>query len=349
MRRITVRHASFGAIAAVLMAMSQALSAQDGQPPPAVPPSTAPQTPAPAPATPPDVFTIGSGRVAPPRALSDVKPGYTPEAIRARIEGVVRLRGIVERDGTVSGIEVIKSLDATYGLDQAAIDAFKQWRFQPGTIDGNPVRVLINMEMTFTLRGANAVQAWPDGFTAGGVPTGAVDETAETQGLRVKMPRPVGWITHRDLPGELFRVRSGDGLRFVAVLQPTGAPVELRSPAAPAIIQQIAESVRRSVPGGDSEVLATGQIQTPLTFYVWSALRLPTVPNPAGAAAAPSPYSEARTWMFTRTINGKAVGIACTVLIPRGVDAAAIDARVRQAAAEFAPILSNISIEVLPG
>jgi TonB family protein len=339
---MTVRYASFAAVAALLTAMSQSPAAQDA---PAAQPTPA-QTPAPTPGTPPDVYTIGRDRVAAPRVVSEVKPAYTPEAIRARIEGVVRLRGIVERDGTVSAIEILKSLDATTGVDQAAIDAFKQWRFQPGTVDGNPVRVMVAMEMTFTLRGPNVVQAWPDGFTAGGVPTGAVDETAEGQGLRVKIPRPVGWTTRRDLPGELFSVRSGDGLRFVAVIQPSVAPFELRWPAAPAVLQQISETIRRAQPSGDSEVIATGQIQTPLAFYVWSAMRLPTVPGPPAETNA---FAEARVWIFTRTINGKAVGIACTTLIPRGLDAAAIDARVREAAAELAPIISNISVEVLPG
>lgn len=346
---MTVRYASFAAVAAFLTAMSQSPSAQDAPPAPTSPA----QTPAAAstPATPPDVYTVGRDRVAPPRVVSEVKPRYTPEAIGNRIQGKVRLRGIVERDGTVSAISVVESLDATYGLDQAAIDAFKQWRFQPGTLDGNPVRVMVAMEMVFALRGSEIAQAWPDGFTVtvGGVPTGAVDETAETQGLRVKMPRPVGWITHRDLPGELFRVRSGDGLRFVAVVQPTVAPIDLRFPVAPAIIQQIVESVRRSTPGGESDVIATGQVQTPLAFYVWSALRLPTVPNPPGTTTDTNPYAEARAWMFTRTINGKAVAIVCSTLIPRGLDPMAIEARVREAAAEFAPIIGNVSIEVLPG
>jgi TonB family protein len=335
-------YASFVVAAALVTAMAPSPSAQNAASPPAPP-----QTPAAPPAAPPDVYAIGRDRVAAPRVLSDVKPRYTPEAMRARIQGTVRLRGIVERDGTVSAIEVINSLDATNGLDQAAMDAFKQWRFLPGTVDGNPVRVMIAMEMSFVLRDSDIAQAWPDGFTAGGVPTGAIDETAEAQGLRVKMPRPVGWITRRDLPGELFSVRSGDGLRFVSVVQPSGAPFDLRWPAAPAIVQQISETIRGSRPG--AEVVATGQIQTPLAFYVWSALRLPTVPNPPGTPAEPSAYGEARVWMFTRTINGKAVGIACTTLIPRGLDAAAIESRVRQAAAELAPIVSNISIEVLPG
>jgi TonB family protein len=57
---------------------------------------------------------------------------------------------VVNTDGTIGDVEVTTSLDA--GLDQEAIKAVKQWRFEPGTKDGKPVPVLITLEMTFTLR-----------------------------------------------------------------------------------------------------------------------------------------------------------------------------------------------------
>src|SRR4051794_1289207 len=127
-----------------------ALRAQTPSPAPQQSPGSPPaQTPAPAADS---VYPIG-GTVAPPRVQREVKPGYTPEAMRNRIQGSVRLQAIVERDGTVSGIQVIRSLDSQFGLDQSAVDALKQWQFQPGVLaDGTPVRVLINVELTFTLR-----------------------------------------------------------------------------------------------------------------------------------------------------------------------------------------------------
>ena len=49
-------------------------------------------------------------------------------------------------------IKITRSLDSTFGLDQQAIIAVKQWRFRPGTYKGQPVPVLVNVELTFTLR-----------------------------------------------------------------------------------------------------------------------------------------------------------------------------------------------------
>jgi TonB family protein len=95
------------------------------------------------------VYKPGAG-VSAPVVVKQVKPQYTPEAKDAKIQGVVTLECVVESDGTIGDVEVTTSLDA--GLDQEAIKAVKQWRFEPGTKDGKPVPVLITLEMTFTLR-----------------------------------------------------------------------------------------------------------------------------------------------------------------------------------------------------
>jgi len=95
------------------------------------------------------VYKPGNG-VSAPILVKEVKPQYTPEAKKAKIEGSVTLECVVEPDGTIGDVEVTKSLDA--GLDQEAIKAVKQWRFEPGTKDGKPVPVLVTLEMTFTLR-----------------------------------------------------------------------------------------------------------------------------------------------------------------------------------------------------
>ena len=105
----------------------------------------------------------GRPGVVPPRLVHEEKPTYTPEAMRARIQGAVRLRGIVELDGTISNIEVVQSLDPTYGLDNAAVAALRQWRFQPGTLNGQPVRVLVTIDMRFALRTDVPTQSWPTG------------------------------------------------------------------------------------------------------------------------------------------------------------------------------------------
>jgi TonB family protein len=87
-----------------------------------------------------------------PKILREVKPQYTSDAMRAKVQGTVLLECVVRPDGSVSDIQVVKSLDSTFGLDQEAVKAARQWRFQPGTRMGEPVAVLVTIELTFTLR-----------------------------------------------------------------------------------------------------------------------------------------------------------------------------------------------------
>lgn len=87
-----------------------------------------------------------------PQPIREVKPQYTADAMRAKVQGTVLLECVVLPDGTVGPIEVVRSLDSTFGLDQEAIKAAKQWRFKPGTRFGEPVAVLVTIELQFTLR-----------------------------------------------------------------------------------------------------------------------------------------------------------------------------------------------------
>ena len=92
------------------------------------------------------------GDVTTPRLLYDVPPRYTTEAKRAGIQGTVWLEVVVLPDGTVGDVEVTKSLDRVYGLDDQAIAAARNWRFAPGTRFGEPVAVLVGLELFFNLR-----------------------------------------------------------------------------------------------------------------------------------------------------------------------------------------------------
>ncbi len=87
-----------------------------------------------------------------PRLIHDEKPQYTADAMRAKIQGTVVLECVVNPDGTVGDVTVVKSLDATFGLDQEAVKAARKWRFVPGRRLGQPVPVLVTLELTFTLR-----------------------------------------------------------------------------------------------------------------------------------------------------------------------------------------------------
>ena len=87
-----------------------------------------------------------------PRILREVKPAYTSDAMRAKVQGTVLLQCVVRPDGSVSDIQVIRSLDSVFGLDEEAKKAARQWRFAPGTRMGQAVPVQITIELMFTLR-----------------------------------------------------------------------------------------------------------------------------------------------------------------------------------------------------
>jgi TonB family protein len=97
------------------------------------------------------VYCPGGGVTA-PQLLRRVTPQYTSEALRAKIQGSVMLECVVRADGTVGDVKVVRSLDTVYGLDAEAIKAARQWRFSPGTRLGQPVPVVVAIELTFTAR-----------------------------------------------------------------------------------------------------------------------------------------------------------------------------------------------------
>jgi len=97
------------------------------------------------------VYRPGNG-VSLPQVVKQVKAEYTSEAMQQMIEGTVTLDVVVKADGAVGDVNVTQSLDAVYGLDDEAVKAMKQWKFKPGTKDGKPVAVRVEVKMAFTLK-----------------------------------------------------------------------------------------------------------------------------------------------------------------------------------------------------
>lgn len=97
------------------------------------------------------VYRIGPG-IKNPKLIKEAKPGYTAEAMRARIQGLVQLEAVILRNGTVGDVKVTRSLDTVHGLDNEAVKTVKKWRFEPGSKDGKPVAVSVEIEMTFHLK-----------------------------------------------------------------------------------------------------------------------------------------------------------------------------------------------------
>jgi len=97
----------------------------------------------------PKVYTVGNGVIA-PKATYMPLPKYTEAAKKDKIEGIVVLKAIIRKDGTVDSFRVIKGLG--YGLDESAIQTIaREWRFIPGVKNGKSVDVEATIETSFRL------------------------------------------------------------------------------------------------------------------------------------------------------------------------------------------------------
>ena len=90
------------------------------------------------------------GDVKAPVAITRIEPQYTELARKARIEGIVIIEAIIDRNGNVTDVRVLKPLPL--GLDQSALEAVKRWKFSPGTLNGQPVPVIYNLTVNFRLQ-----------------------------------------------------------------------------------------------------------------------------------------------------------------------------------------------------
>jgi periplasmic protein TonB len=95
-------------------------------------------------------YVAGNDGVKSPVLLSQPLPAYTEEARKARTEGVVVIKAVVRKDGSVDSFRVVRGLG--HGLDESAINTIAtKWRFRPGTKNGLPVDVWADIEVTFRL------------------------------------------------------------------------------------------------------------------------------------------------------------------------------------------------------
>ena len=86
-----------------------------------------------------------------PQPVHEVRPQYTARAMREKVEGKVMTQIVVDTDGSVAEARVVRALHPD--LDATALHAVRQWKFKPATTFGKVVRSLVEVELTFTLRG----------------------------------------------------------------------------------------------------------------------------------------------------------------------------------------------------
>ena len=106
--------------------------------------AAAPQTQAPD----ETIYKVGNGITA-PKLLSRIDPQYTPEAKADKVAGTVTLLVVIGTNGAARDIAVEQGIGS--GLDEKAVEAIQQWRFQPGMKDGHPVSVRATIEVNFKL------------------------------------------------------------------------------------------------------------------------------------------------------------------------------------------------------
>jgi protein TonB len=97
----------------------------------------------------PDAPIRPGGDIREPRKVFDVTPVYPAIARAARVEGTVIIEATIARDGSVRDARLLRS---TPMLDQAALDAVRQWRYTPSLLNGTPVEVLVTVTVRFTVR-----------------------------------------------------------------------------------------------------------------------------------------------------------------------------------------------------
>lgn len=95
-----------------------------------------------------EVYEPG-GAVKAPKLLHYVEPAFSSQSKEAFIEGIVKISTVITTEGQPSDPRVVNGLNAEE--DRTAVEALKQWRFQPGTKDGKPVNVKVTIEVAFHL------------------------------------------------------------------------------------------------------------------------------------------------------------------------------------------------------
>jgi TonB family protein len=292
-----------------------------------------------------------------PRVLREVKPRYPAEAERRRIEGTVEVECQVLADGSVGGVRVVRSIDRVYGLDQAAMAAVRQWRFDPAKKDNVPVPAMITVQVSFGLAGGPPPEPvplmWPEPFPGGSATadaTGWMNAEMEAEGLAVRFAYPRGWTLRANAPaGTWFDFVSPDFTRLVVVNLPARSALSSTHRMTSSEQQNMtrAESNRLRNAGSQGVSHGAGQVEAAGILWEWM-----DYSAPAGDPAVPSRFRSrafgmqgiVRIWHFMGRTEGHLVSVFFRVA--HGGDDVEANARAeREAASQFTEILAQLSFK----
>ena len=311
------------------------------------------QTAAPAAlAWPPQGVAVPGNGITPPNLLQRVQPQYPYDAMRRGIQGTVVLGCVVEKDGSVGDVHVLRSLEAD--LDSLATTAVEQWRFAPArTKDGSPIAVAITLNLSFRIAGSpppSPTLAWPQEFDASqsdAVKQHWIEKTVDTAGLRIHLSYPNDWFYQEFPPNDsrLATLRGAMSMRAVTIRRPHPVPISLDGPlTTPALdhfvggIETLELSQKKKI-----EFRSYGQVMTSSTLWVWmdvhaSPSDLPQPPIGRGM------FSDIRSWLFVTSVDRQMVMMDCSILVPTDATAEQRKAQLDQATAQFAGIMRALSI-----
>jgi protein TonB len=103
---------------------------------------------APPPPPPPRIPVRTGGKIQPPALVKRIEPIYPELAVRAHVEGTVILEAIVNEEGRVEAVKVLRSVGM---LDRAAMEAVQQWLYEPLTLNGRKTPFILTVVLTFKL------------------------------------------------------------------------------------------------------------------------------------------------------------------------------------------------------
>lgn len=92
------------------------------------------------------------GKIQSPTLVHRVEPFYPPVAVSARLQGLVILEALVDRDGTVADVKVLRSAGSV--LDREALIAVRQWRYAPLVLNGQRLRFVVTVILSFSVESA---------------------------------------------------------------------------------------------------------------------------------------------------------------------------------------------------
>ena len=322
----------------------------------------APQAPPDATSWPiPGVLVPGVEGVTAPRVIKEVKANYTGEAMRARIQGVAVLECVVEMDGRVGPVRIVRSLDAVHGLDEEAIRTLRQWRFTPAMKEGVPVRVAVKVELSFTIRNRpdapTPILGWPDSFSdASEVPTslpaGWSEDSVAAATLEVRMAYPAGWSIRKEPSGSALATLLADdarGHRAITIARPSPTRLDLATPLPEARLREFLDGVGQMHAAQTLNVrmIQSGQVQSSGRPWLWLEMAAPTINLPGApevAAHMRAAHDGMRMWSLTTTAGGQMIQVFCSLLHAANTSEADKQEEIRRAGLEFGAMLKRMSV-----